>query len=194
MSYNEQTGRCIIFSAPSGAGKTTLVRHILKVRGDLAFSVSATSRNPRGQEQEGIDYYYMTPEAFRTQIDADAFVEWEEVYHDQYYGTLKSEILRIWGNQQHVVFDVDVEGGVSLKRVFGDRALSVFVQPPSLEVLESRLRSRGTESEANIAKRMAKAERELTYADHFDHILVNDDLERAKQEVVDLVERYLSKP
>lgn len=194
MSYNEQTGRCIIFSAPSGAGKTTLVRHILKVRGDLAFSVSATSRNPRGQEQEGIDYYYMTPEAFRTQIDADAFVEWEEVYHDQYYGTLKAEILRIWGNQQHVVFDVDVEGGVSLKRVFGDRALSVFVQPPSLEVLESRLRSRGTESEANIAKRMAKAERELTYADYFDHILVNDDLERAKQEVVDLVERYLSKP
>lgn len=194
MSYNEQTGRCIIFSAPSGAGKTTLVRHILKVRGDLAFSVSATSRSPRGQEQEGIDYYYMTPEAFRTQIDADAFVEWEEVYHDQYYGTLKAEILRIWGNQQHVVFDVDVEGGVNLKRVFGDRALSVFVQPPSLEVLESRLRSRGTESEANIAKRMAKAERELTYADRFDHILVNDDLERAKQEVVDLVERYLSKP
>lgn len=194
MSYNEQTGRCIIFSAPSGAGKTTLVRYILKVRGDLAFSVSATSRSPRGQEQEGIDYYYMTPEAFRTQIDADAFVEWEEVYHDQYYGTLKAEILRIWGNQQHVVFDVDVEGGVNLKRVFGDRALSVFVQPPSLEVLESRLRSRGTESEANIAKRMAKAERELTYADRFDHILVNDDLERAKQEVVDLVERYLSKP
>jgi guanylate kinase len=194
MSYNEQTGRCIIFSAPSGAGKTTLVRHILKVRGDLAFSVSATSRSPRGDEKEGVDYYYLTPDAFRTQIDADAFVEWEEVYRDQYYGTLKAEILRIWGNQQHVVFDVDVEGGVNLKRVFGDRALSVFVQPPSLETLESRLRARGTESEANIAKRMAKAERELTYADRFDHILVNDDLERAKQEVVDLVERYLSQP
>jgi guanylate kinase len=194
MSYNEQTGRCIIFSAPSGAGKTTLVRHILKVRGDLAFSVSATSRSPRGDEKEGVDYYYLTPDAFRTQIDADAFVEWEEVYRDQYYGTLKAEISRIWANQQHVVFDVDVEGGVNLKRVFGDHALSIFVQPPSLETLESRLRARGTESEANIAKRMAKAERELGYADRFDHILVNDDLERAKQEVVDLVERYLSQP
>jgi guanylate kinase len=193
MSYNEQPGRCIIFSAPSGAGKTTLVRHILNMRSDLAFSVSATSRAPRGDEREGFDYYYMSPDEFRAQIAAEAFVEWEEVYHDQYYGTLKAEIVRIWGNQKHVVFDVDVEGGVNLKAAFGDRALSVFVQPPSLAVLENRLRSRGTESDENIAKRMAKAERELTYVNRFDHILVNDDLERAKLEVVDLVERYLTK-
>lgn len=191
MSYNGQKGRCFIFSAPSGAGKTTLVRHILKVRSDLAFSVSATSRAPRGDEREGIDYYYMTPEKFREQIKAGAFVEWEEVYHEQYYGTLKAEIARIWGNNQHVVFDVDVEGGVSLKKAFGDQALSVFVQPPSLDVLEKRLRARGTESEENIAKRMSKAARELTYADRFDHVLINDDLERAKLEVVEFVERYL---
>lgn len=193
MSYNEQPGRCIIFSAPSGAGKTTLVRHILNMRSDLAFSVSATSRAPRGDEREGFDYYYMSPDEFRAQIAVEAFVEWEEVYRNQYYGTLKAEIVRIWGNQQHVVFDVDVEGGVNLKAAFGDRALSVFVQPPSLAVLENRLRSRGTESDENIAKRMAKAERELSYVNRFDHILVNDDLERAKLEVVDLVERYLTK-
>lgn len=191
MSSNALNGKCIIFSAPSGAGKTTIVRHLLGQRNDLAFSVSATSRAPRGQEQEGIDYYYLTPDAFRAKIAANDFVEWEEVYTDQYYGTLKAEIERLWNEGKTVVFDVDVEGGVNLKKAFGERALAVFVMPPSLEALELRLRTRGTETEENIVRRMAKAERELAYAPRFDVQLINDQLDAAKAEIERLVHDFL---
>lgn len=191
MSFDPQNGKCIIFSAPSGAGKTTIVRHLLAARNDLAFSVSATSRAPRGSEQEGIDYYFMSPEDFRSAIAEGAFIEWEEVYNGNHYGTLRREVERLWREGKHVVFDVDVEGGVNLKKIFGDRALAVFVQPPSLEVLEQRLRSRGTESEANIERRMAKAGHELSYAPRFDVRLVNDDLAVACREVESVVENFL---
>ncbi len=191
MSSNALTGKCIIFSAPSGAGKTTIVRHLLGQRNDLAFSVSATSRAPRGQEKEGIDYYYLTPDAFRDRITANDFVEWEEVYTDQYYGTLRAEVERLWNNGKTVVFDVDVEGGVNLKKAFGERALAVFVMPPSLEALEVRLRARGTESEENIVRRMAKAERELAYAPRFDVQLINDQLDAAKAAVERVVAEFL---
>ncbi len=186
------SGKCIIFSAPSGAGKTTIVRHLLSVRSDLAFSVSATSRPPRGTERDGVDYYFLTPAMFRTRIDAGDFVEWEEVYADQYYGTLRSEVERIWSEGKHVVFDVDVEGGINLKRIFRDRALAVFVEPPSLAVLEHRLRYRATESEAGIIRRMAKAEKELGYAPRFDVRLVNDKLKQACEAVERLTETFLS--
>lgn len=191
MSSDEINGKCIIFSAPSGAGKTTLVRHVLGCRNDLAFSVSATSRAPRGQEQHGVDYYFLSPDAFREKVNANAFVEWEEVYTDQYYGTLKAEIERLWASGKTVVFDVDVEGGVNLKKAFGERALSVFVMPPSLDALESRLRARGTETDENIARRMAKASRELTYAPRFDVQLINDRLDVAKTEIEGLVHDFL---
>ena len=191
MSFDPQNGKCIIFSAPSGAGKTTIVRHLLAARNDLAFSVSATSRAPRGSEQEGIDYYFMSPEDFRSAIAEGAFIEWEEVYNGNHYGTLRREVERLWREGKHVVFDVDVEGGVNLKKIFGARALAVFVQPPSLEVLEQRLRSRGTEREANIERRMAKAGHELSYAPRFDVRLVNDDLEVACREVEAVVENFL---
>lgn len=190
-SESVKSGRCIIFSAPSGAGKTTIVRHLLGARDDLAFSVSATSRAPRGTERDGLDYHYMTPDGFRQRITEGAFVEWEEVYTDQYYGTLRSEIDRIWGNGRHVVFDVDVEGGVNLKTYFGDRALAVFVQPPSPGVLEHRLRARGTESEESIATRLAKADRELGYAPKFDVVVINDQLDEAKAEVERVVNEFL---
>jgi guanylate kinase len=191
MSSNALTGKCIIFSAPSGAGKTTIVRHLLGQRNDLAFSVSATSRAPRGQEKEGIDYYYLTPDAFRDRITANDFVEWEEVYTDQYYGTLRAEVERLWNDGKTVVFDVDVEGGVNLKKAFGERALAVFVMPPSLEALEVRLRARGTESEDNVVRRMAKAERELAYAPRFDVQLINDQLDAAKAAVERVVAEFL---
>lgn len=190
-SKSESGGKCIIFSAPSGAGKTTIVRHLLAVRADLCFSVSATSRSPRGLEQDGVDYYFLTPEAFRSQIEQDAFVEWEEVYKDHYYGTLRSEVERIWGESKHVVFDVDVEGGVNLKKIFGDRALSVFVQPPTEETLELRLRARGTESEESIIRRMAKARKELAYAPRFDTVLINDKLDEARTEIERVVAKFL---
>ncbi len=191
MSSNALTGKCIIFSAPSGAGKTTIVRHLLGQRNDLAFSVSATSRAPRGQEKEGIDYYYLTPDEFRDRITANDFVEWEEVYTDQYYGTLRAEVERLWNDGKTVVFDVDVEGGVNLKKTFGERALAVFVMPPSLEALEVRLRARGTESEDNVVRRMTKAERELAYAPRFDVQLINDQLDAAKAAVERVVAEFL---
>lgn len=192
MSFkSESGGKCIIFSAPSGAGKTTIVRHLLSVRPDLCFSVSATSRAPRGLEQDGVDYYFLTPEAFRGRIETGDFVEWEEVYKDHYYGTLRSEVERIWGEGRHVVFDVDVEGGVNLKKIFGDRALAVFVQPPSEDTLELRLRARGTETEESILRRMAKARKELAYAPRFDAILINDDLSVARLEIERVVAKFI---
>ena len=191
MSSNAANGKCIIFSAPSGAGKTTLVRHLLACRNDLAFSVSATSRAPRGQECDGVDYYFLTPDAFRARIAANDFVEWEEVYTDQFYGTLRAEVERLWNEGKTVVFDVDVEGGVNLKSAFGARALAVFVMPPSLEALEARLRARGTETEENIVRRMAKAGRELTYAPRIDVQLVNDRLDAAKAAIERVVAEFL---
>lgn len=191
MSSDAATGKCIVFSAPSGAGKTTIVRHLLSRRDDLAFSVSATSRAPRGNEEDGVDYYFLTPEGFRTKIDAGDFVEWEEVYTNQYYGTLRAEIERLWLEGKTVVFDVDVEGGVNLKKAFGDRALSIFVMPPSLQELEVRLRTRGTDTEESIARRLAKAGREMTYAERFDVQLINNDLEAAKAEVERVVHDFL---
>lgn len=170
--------KVIIFSAPSGAGKSTVVRHLLKLHPEFEFSVSATSRAPRGTERDGVEYYFLTPEKFRELIAQDAFVEYEEVYTDKFYGTLKSEVERIWAAGHVIVFDVDVKGGANLKKYFGDAAMSFLVLPPSMEILEQRLRGRGTDSEEAIVERLAKAESEIEFAKgKFDVELVNDALE-----------------
>ena len=185
------TGKVIIFSAPSGAGKSTVVGHLLKLHPEFEFSVSATSRPPRGEEKDGEAYYFISAERFRELIALDSFVEYEEVYHDRFYGTLKSEVERIW-EKGHVV---DVKGGVSLKKYFGDAALSICIIPPSLEVLEKRLRGRGTDSEEAICERLAKAEWELQYAEgRFDRKLVNDKLEDTFREAEEMVDAFLSTP
>lgn len=184
-------GKCIIISAPSGAGKTTIVRSLLKQGLRLAFSVSATSRAKRGYEVDGQDYFFITPEEFRQRIDLDAFIEWEEVYPGQFYGTLRSEIDRIWSNGNSAIFDVDVVGGIDLKRHFGDRALAIFISPPSVAVLEQRLRARGTETEESLKKRVDKAAHEMTFAPQFDAIVVNDTLEHACEETHAIVARFL---
>ncbi len=174
-------GKLIIFSAPSGSGKTTLVHYLLsKPELKLAFSVSATSRAKRPNEENGKDYYFLSPDEFKARITKGDFLEWEEVYENQFYGTLRSEISRIHAEGNTVIFDVDVEGGLNLKKQFGDEALAVFVQPPSVKELENRLKKRDTESDESLAKRVAKAEEELTYANRFDVIVVNDNLEDAK--------------
>ncbi len=188
----KKNGKCVIISAPSGAGKTTIVRSLLAQGLRLAFSVSATSRAKRSYEVDGQDYFFITAEEFQQRIAADAFVEWEEVYPGQFYGTLRSEIDRIWAQGNSAIFDVDVVGGVHLKSVFGDRALAVFVSPPSVEVLEERLRSRGTESEESLRKRVDKAAHEMTFAPQFDAVVVNDTLEHACAEAYTLVKRFLS--
>lgn len=181
-------GKLIIFSAPSGAGKTTLVHYLLsKPELKLAFSVSATSRAKRPNETDGTDYYFLTAEAFKARIENGDFLEWEEVYTDQFYGTLRSEIDRIHAEGKHVMFDVDVVGGLNIKKQFGNDALAVFVKPPSIEELEKRLRNRSTESEESLQKRVGKAAQEMEYANQFDVVLVNDDLETAKAEAVRLV-------
>ena len=185
-------GKLIIFSAPSGSGKTTLVRYLLSQGLDLAFSVSCTSRAPRGTEQDGVDYYFLTPEEFRRRIENDEFLEYEEVYTDKFYGTLKSEVERLSSEGHTVVFDVDVKGGVNIKKFYGDRALSLFVQPPSIDELSRRLHSRGTDSEEVIQQRLQKAAYELTFAPEFDHIIVNDVLEKAQAETLDTVLRFLN--
>jgi guanylate kinase len=173
------TGKLIIFSAPSGAGKTTIVRHLLNLDLNLEFSISATSRAMRHTETDGKDYYFLTPEEFRKKIENNEFLEWEEVYAGTYYGTLKSEVDRIRANGQNVIFDVDVVGGCNIKKFYADDALAVFVQPPSVEELRHRLISRSTDSMEVIDKRIAKAEFELTFACQFDCIIVNDNLEKA---------------
>ena len=181
-------GKLIIFSAPSGAGKTTLVHYLLsKPELKLAFSVSATSRAKRPNETDGKDYYFLTAEAFKARIENGDFLEWEEVYTDQFYGTLHSEIDRIHAEGKHVMFDVDVVGGLNIKKQFGNDALAVFVKPPSIEELEKRLRNRSTESEESLQKRVGKAAQEMEYANQFDVVLVNDDLETAKAEAIRLV-------
>ncbi len=186
--------KVIIFSAPSGAGKSTVVHHLLDLHPEFEFSVSATSRAPRGEEKDGVDYHFLTPGRFRELIAADAFVEYEEVYADRFYGTLKSEVERIWAAGHVIIFDVDVKGGVSLKRYFGPRAFAVFIVPPSMEVLESRLRGRGTDSEQAIRERLGKAQWEMGYADGsgmFDYKLVNDRLEDTFAESEAIVNKFL---
>lgn len=192
MSFTNK-GKCVIFSAPSGAGKTTIVHYLLKQDLGLEFSVSACSREPRVNEVHGRDYYFLGIEAFREKIKEGAFVEWEEVYTNNFYGTLKSEMERIWSEGKTVIFDVDVIGGLNLKKQFGDDALAIFVQPPSYEELEKRLRTRSTESEEKINQRMEKANKELSFADKFDVILVNDDLTDACNRAEIIVREFLEK-
>ncbi len=176
-------GKCIIISAPSGAGKTTIVQALLQDMKQLAFSISACSRDPRGNEQNGIDYYFLGREGFEQQIAENAFLEWEEVYDGMFYGTLKSELTRIWSEGKTVIFDVDVVGGIHLKQIMGEKALSIFIQPPSMEELSRRLTSRNTDSIDKINMRLAKAQQEIEQAKDFDVIVVNDQLELAIQTV-----------
>ena len=185
------SNKVVIFSAPSGSGKTTVVRHILDLHPEMEFSVSATSRPPRGQEQDGVDYYFLSPRAFKARIRADKFVEYEEVYEGRFYGTLKSEVERIWAKGHVIIFDVDVKGGISLKKYFGDQALSVFIQAPDVAELRRRLVARGTDSPEAIDERVAKAAEEMTYAPRFDYILINDDLQTAFREIEGVVDRFL---
>ena len=190
---SQGTGQAIIFSAPSGAGKTSMVKGLMSYPTPvLGFSVSATTRSPRGEEKEGEDYWYFTHEEFKSKVRNGDFIEWEEVYPDLFYGTLKSEVERMWFEGITPVFDVDVLGGLALKKVFGASAISVFVMPPSMEILEYRLRSRGTESEENIVSRLAKASSEMQLAEFFDVQLVNDDLQKAilqiRKTVVEFIE------
>ena len=185
--------KAVIFSAPSGSGKSTIVTHILKLHPELKFSVSAASRAPRGDEKNGVAYWFISADEFRKRIADNEFVEYEEVYPGSFYGTLKSEVERIWDNGDAIIFDVDVKGGVNLKKYFGDRALSVFIQAPSVEVLRQRLVSRATDSPEAIERRVAKAAEEMTYADKFDHIIVNDDLQKAYADAEKLVDDFLGK-
>ncbi len=192
MALDTEGGKCVIFSAPSGAGKTTIVQYLLGKIPELAFSISACSREPRGQEEHGKHYYFLGIEGFKQKIESGEFIEWEEVYTDNFYGTLKSELERIWSEGKTVIFDVDVVGGLNLKKIIGKNALSIFVQPPSFEALESRLRFRSTETEEKIAMRLAKAHVELDRAPEFDYILVNDDLDRACKEAEEIVRKFIS--
>jgi guanylate kinase len=187
-------GKLIIFSAPSGSGKTTIVKHLLGKGYNFGFSVSATSRPARGNEVHGKDYYFLTAEDFRARIERNEFLEWEEVYPGKYYGTLKSEVERIRNNGNHVVFDVDVVGGCNIKEFYGNEALSVFIQPLSIEELEKRLKLRSTDSDEVIAERVAKAAYEMTFAKLFDVIIVNDVLEEAFKKAEEVIEHFIQQP
>jgi len=191
--FQVMNNKVVIFSAPSGSGKSTIVNHILALHPEMEFSVSATSRSPRGSERDGVEYYFLDAGEFRRLIAEDAFVEYEQVYTDRYYGTLKSEVQRIWDAGHVIIFDVDVKGGVNLKKYFGAAALSVFIKAPSVEVLRQRLVGRGTDSAEAIAERVAKAAEELTYEDKFDYVLVNDDLATAYANAEKIVDEFLSK-
>lgn len=184
-------GKLIIFSAPSGAGKTTIVQHLLKVFPQLEFSVSACSRGMRKDETNGVDYYFISVEEFKKKIENNEFVEWEEVYKDNFYGTLKAEIERIWKKGKHIIFDMDVEGGLNLKKQFGEQALALFVMPPSIEHLETRLKQRETETPESIARRIGKAEHELKQAALFDKIIYNDALHHALADAEKAVEEFI---
>lgn len=185
-------GKVVIFSAPSGSGKSTIINHLLKQNLGLEFSISATCRLPRGEEQHGREYYFFTQEEFKKHIDAGDFLEYEEVYPGCFYGTLLSEVERIWAKGNTVLFDVDVVGGVNIKKKFGEQALSVFVQPPSIEELEKRLIGRGTDTFEKIRERVSKAEYEMTFADKFDTVVVNDDLNQALEDAEHKVRTFLS--
>lgn len=188
---NSKQGKCVIFSAPSGAGKTTIVHRLLDRMDELAFSISACSRDPRPNEKRDQDYYFLTVEEFRTKIKEEAFIEWEEVYKDHFYGTLKAEVERLWKLGKTVVFDVDVYGGINLKKYFGKNALSFFIQPPSIEVLEERLRNRKTETEEKIRTRLKKASEELEQREQFDQVVVNGNLDLTVDEVENYIKEYL---
>lgn len=185
-------GKLIIFSAPSGSGKSTIVNYLLQQGLDLQFSISCTSRAPRGEEVHGREYYFLKPEEFRQRIANDEFLEYEEVYTDKFYGTLKSEVERISDAGHTVIFDVDVKGGVNIKKYYGDRALSLFIQPPSIEALRSRLVGRGTDTPEAIETRLAKAEYELSFAPQFDRVIVNDDLSTAQAEALQVIRDFLN--
>ncbi|WP_010134652.1 guanylate kinase [Ochrovirga pacifica] len=187
------TGKLIVFSAPSGSGKTTIAKYLLNETDlPLDFSVSAASRSPRVGEIDGKDYYFISADEFREKVNQEAFLEWEEVYKDNFYGTLKSEIDRIWSEGKHVIFDIDVVGGLNIKKQFPEETLAIFVKPPSLQEMERRLRSRATETEEKIQMRVAKAAQEFGYAEKFDTILVNNDLEQAKQDAYQLVQKFIN--
>lgn len=185
-------GKLIIFSAPSGAGKSTIVNYLLSQNLNLRFSISATSRLPRGEEKHGVEYYFHTPEEFRQKIENNEFLEYEEVYKDKFYGTLKAEVQRIFDNGGNVIFDVDVVGGCNIKKYYGEKALSIFVEPPSISELRNRLISRGTDSPEIIDARVAKAEYEMTFASEFDVIIKNDNLEEAKAKALQVVKEFLA--
>lgn len=185
-------GKLVIFSAPSGSGKTTIVRELLGIFPQFEFSISATSRLPRGSEQDGIDYYFLTNDEFRSLVEKDGFVEWQEVYAGTCYGTLRSELDRIWQKGNIILFDVDVMGDINLKRIFGGDACSIFIMPPSIGELERRLVGRGTDSPEVIAKRLAKAEFEISKSTEFDHIVVNDDLDAAVEDTRRIIESFLA--
>ena len=193
MNNEQVSGKLLIFSAPSGSGKSTIINWLMQEHPELNmhFSVSCTSRAPRGQEQNGVEYFFLTPEEFREKIQNDEFVEYEEVYQDRYYGTLKSQVEKQLAAGENVVFDVDVHGAMNIKKVYGDRALSLFIQPPSIEELRRRLTGRGTDAPEVIEQRIARAEYELTFAEKFDTIVINDDLENAKQEALDKLQAFL---
>ena len=186
------SNKVIIFSAPSGAGKSTIVNHLLGIHPELEFSISATSRAPRGQEKHGIEYYFFSADEFRQMISEEKFVEYEEVYAGSFYGTLKSEVERIWAKGNTIIFDIDVQGGVNLKKIFGEQAFSIFIQAPSIEALRERLIGRGTDSMETIEKRVAKAEFELSKAPEFDHIVVNDDLATAVEDTKQIINSFLA--
>jgi guanylate kinase len=185
-------GKLVIISAPSGAGKTTIVKFLLDSGLGLEFSVSATTRPIRGDEKNGKDYFFLTVQEFRKKIEENEFIEWEEVYRDLFYGTLKSEIDRIWKNGHHVLFDVDVKGGINLKSIFGKRSVAIFIMPPSVEELENRLIRRGTETREKVLMRISKAREELRQAENFDHIIVNEELDKANEETLKIVASFIS--
>ena len=193
QAKNHKKGKLVIFSAPSGSGKTTLLRYVMTQLPRLSFSVSATSRPPRPGEKNGYDYYFMSVEAFRQKIEEGAFVEWEEVYDNQFYGSLRSEVEKIRERGDSVAFDVDVKGGVNIKKMYGEEALAVFVRPPSIAVLEERLRHRSTESEESIRQRIERAAYELTFEKYFDKVLVNDKLEKARADALEVVRNFIEK-
>lgn len=189
---NSKNQKVIVFSAPSGSGKTTIVKHLVKKLDFLGFSISACTRDKRGRtEENGKDYYFLTPEEFRKKIEEDAFVEWEEVYEGAFYGTLKSEVERIWSEGKVAIFDVDVKGGLSLKQYYKDKALTIFVKVPSVEELRSRLTGRGTDSDDSISRRLFKVQFEMGFQDQFDVILVNDNLEETLKRAEDLVRSFV---
>ena len=184
-------GKAVIVSAPSGAGKTTLVKRLLKTSLPLKFSISACSRNPRENETNGKDYYFLTLDEFKIKIKNNSFIEWEEVYQGNFYGTLKKEIERIWKIKKHVIFDVDVVGGISLKKYFKDNAISIFIKPPSLKILSERLSKRNTENETSLKSRIEKSKKEMEYMNQFDCVIENDNLNSASENIIGVVEKFL---
>ena len=193
MDNKQKKGKLLIFSAPSGSGKSTIINWLMQEHPELNmhFSISCTSRPPRGQEQNGVEYFFLTPEEFREKIQRDEFVEYEEVYTDRYYGTLKSQVEKQLEAGENVVFDVDVHGAVNIKKAYGEQALSLFIQPPSVEELRRRLTGRGTEKEEEIEKRIARAEYELSFADKFDTVIINDELDVAKRETLSAINNFI---